>query len=199
MIRALMVDVDGVILRGRRGDGRHWSTGLQADLGLDPALLQREFFAVHWEAIVLGQAPLRERLHDVLARIAPTLSADRLIDYWFAADSWLDERLLADLARARAGGLQVHLATNQEHERARHLLEGLGLRARIDGCHYSAALGCRKPQAEFFDLVVRRIGIPPAELLLIDDAEENVAAAKAIGWQAMRWTAESALSEALHF
>lgn len=197
MIRALMVDVDGVIVRGRPGDGRHWSTDLQLDLGLDPALLQQAFFAVHWEAIVLGHAPLRERLADALARVAPTLPADRLIDYWFAIDAWLDEHLLAELARVRADGLQVHLVTNQEHERVRYLLDKLRLGEQIDGCHYSAALGCRKPQAAFFHAVARSIGFPPEELLLIDDAEGNVAAAQAAGWQAVRWTEASRLSDVL--
>lgn len=192
-----MVDVDGVLVRGRRGDGRHWSSKLEADLGLDPALLQREFFAVHWEAIVRGQAGLRERLAPVLARIAPGVSTDRLVEYWFAADDWLDERLLADLATARDDGLELHLVTNQEHERARYLLNDLGLRDRIDGCHYSAALGCRKPEARFFDMVAGRVGHAPAELLLIDDSDENVIGARAAGWRAFRWVPGSVLSEAL--
>jgi len=194
VVKALMVDVDGVIVRGRRGDGLHWSTGLEADLGISPALLQREFFATHWEAIVLGQATLRERLASALERFAPQASAARLIDYWFATDAWLDDRLLADLAKARAGGLQVHLATNQEHERVRYLLNDLCLGGAIDGCHYSAALGCRKPQAEFFEAVAKRVGYAPAEFMLIDDAEENVVAAKAAGWNAAQWTAESTLA-----
>jgi putative hydrolase of the HAD superfamily len=197
LLKALMVDVDGVIVRGRRSDGLHWSTDLEAALGLNPALLHRAFFAVEWEAIVLGQAALRDRLAAVLAAIAPTVSADRLIDYWFTTDARLDERLLADLAQARSGGLEVHLATNQEHERVHYLLNDLCLGAAIDGCHYSAALGCRKPEAPFFDAVTKRVGYAPAELLLIDDAEENVAAAKAAGWRALRWTPESVLHEAL--
>ncbi len=192
-----MVDVDGVLVRGRRGDGRHWSTDLAADLSLDPTRLQREFFAVHWEAIVLGRAALREKLAPVLARIAPKISADRVIEYWFATDARLNERLLADLAAARADGLQVHLVTNQEHERARYLLRELRLGEAIDGCHYSAALGCRKPEARFFETVARRVEFAPAELLLIDDVEENVTAAKTAGWRAVRWMPDSVLSEAL--
>lgn len=198
LLKALMVDVDGVIVRGRRGDGRHWSTDLEADFGISPGLLHREFFALHWEPIVLGQASLRERLAPVLARIAPHVSPERLIDYWFATDAWLDQRLLDDLACARSSGLQVHLVTNQEHERVRYLLNDLRLGEQIDGCHYSAALGCRKPQAQFFEEVTRRVGFSPSDLLLLDDAEENIAAAKAAGWHAMHWTPSSTLFEALH-
>src|SRR3546814_15982369 len=59
---ALMVDVDGVLVTGRPRDGRPWATGLREDLGLDPAVLHRAFFAPHWHAVVTGRAPLRPAL-----------------------------------------------------------------------------------------------------------------------------------------
>src|SRR5438445_11438304 len=100
----------------------------------------------------------------------------------------LNHELLDDLATLRRGGLRVYLATNQEHERARYLMNTLGLAAHVDGCHYSAAVGHRKPTPAFFDAVACNVGRPRGELLLIDDAEENVRAAIDTGWCAVRWT-----------
>jgi putative hydrolase of the HAD superfamily len=196
-VKALMVDVDGVLVRGRPDDGRHWSATLEADLGLPADDLHRRFFAIHWEEIVLGRADLVPRLQRVLDELAPGLGAERLIAYWFRQDSRLDRRLLADLSNLRAGGLQVHLATNQEHRRARYLMETMGLGAHVDGIHYSAALGIRKPAPDFFRLAAERTGLRPAELLLVDDTAENVRAAREAGWRAMRWTGGQPLAEAL--
>lgn len=190
-----MVDVDGVLVRGRPEDGQHWSAELAADLGLQPDDLQRAFFAVHWDEIVVGRAQLMDRLPPVLARIAPHLTADRLLAYWFTKDARLDRRLLADLAALRARGLQVHLVTNQEHLRAQHLMQVLGLARHVDGFHYSAELGTRKPEAAFFRTVAARLRLAPADLLLIDDTLENVQAAAALGWRSLHWTGEATLAE----
>lgn len=196
-LAALMMDVDGVLVTGRPADGLPWATGLRDDLGLDPGDLHRAFFAPSWDAIVTGRRPLRPALEAALASVAPHLPAGRLIDYWFRNDARLDTALLAALARLRAAGLPVHLATNQEHERARYLLEDLGLAAHVDGCHHSAAIGCAKPDPAFFRTVAGRVGLPPAALLLVDDSAGNVEAARGAGWQALHWTAGSDLQAAV--
>jgi putative hydrolase of the HAD superfamily len=185
-IKALMVDVDGVLIV--HPDPRGWSAQLERDLGVDPAALQAAFFARHWDDVAHGRAGLRERLAPVLREIAPHVGCDALIDYWFANDAHLDEALLAELASLRAGGIEVHLATVQEHERARYLWEALGLSDRFDGLHYAAALGCAKPAPGFYESIEARTGFSPRELFLIDDRPANVEAALRCGWAAALWT-----------
>lgn len=194
-LKALMVDVDGVV--ARRPDGRRWDCEIEADLGLSPDLLQTAFFGEHFEDIVLGRADLMTRLAAVLPQIAPHLTGEQLTAYWFAQDGHLDHGLLDDLATCRARGLELHLATVQEHHRARHLWETLGLRRRFDAMHYAAELGCKKPDAAFFAAVEARTGFTPDELLLIDDSPRNVEGARAHGWAAVLWTAERPLAEVL--
>jgi putative hydrolase of the HAD superfamily len=201
MIKALMVDVDGVLVRGRPEDGRHWSTSLEADLGLRAEILHREFFGIHWNDIVIGRTKLEDRLSAVLEKIAPHVTADRLIEYWFAQDARIDQRLLQDLRELRAKGFQIHLATNQEHRRAHHLMRTLGLADTVDGIQYSAQIGARKPDAAFFQAATSGAGLSPADVLLIDDTSENVSAARACGWEAVLWTGEEGLLDVLkgHF
>jgi len=91
----------------------------------------------------------------------------------------------------------VHLATVQEHYRARYLWETLDLRADFDAMHYAADLGYAKPDPQFYSEIERRTGLRPAELLLIDDRQENVDAAVIAGWQARLWTPASRLSDEL--
>jgi putative hydrolase of the HAD superfamily len=187
-IKALMVDVDGVLVDGRPEDGRHWSTGLERDLGLKAEVLQREFFQVHWDDIVLGREALEERLRPVLAKVAPRLTPETLIAYWFEQDSRIVQPLLSELILIRADGLPVFLATNQEHLRAKYLMQDLGLAKFVDGIFYSAQLGVKKPDRAFFEGVCSSTGFDPSEVVMIDDSLQNVEAASEAGLRAVRWT-----------
>lgn len=189
MIRAVLLDVDGVLVTGRPEDGLHWSHDLERDLGIAPELLQRRFFVPHWTDIVTGRAGLHETLMPVLAEIAPAVSSEALLEYWFARDGRLEEALLRDIAALRRDGLTVALASNQEHLRASYLSERLGLAGHVDHFYYSAAIGARKPDSAFYRHIEQALGEPPEALLLIDDTLENVSAARHTGWRAVHWTA----------
>ena len=193
-LKALMVDVDGVLITPRLGG---WAADLEADLGVSRDELAEQFFAVHWEEIVLGSAGLHERLAPVLARIAPGVTSHQLAAYWFAKDSVLDYQLLDDLALMRARGVQVHLATVQEHERAAYIWDRLGFAAQFDAMHYAADLGAKKSDPAFYAAVEARTGFSGAELLLIDDTASNVEAARAAGWRGVHWNGAQRLAEAL--
>lgn len=181
-----MVDVDGVLLR--HPDAAGWQANLERDLGIPPAALQEAFFARHWADVVHGRAALRDRLAPVLAELAPEVSCEAFTEYWFRHDAHVDARLLRELDALRRGGVEVHLATVQEHERVAYLWNRLEFRRRFDGLHYAAALGCAKPAPQFYRAVEARTGLAPADLFLIDDQAANVAGARACGWAAAVWT-----------
>ena len=96
--------------------------------------------------------------------------------------------VLESVRKMRARGIRVLLTTNQEHRRARYLMDGMKLGEEVDGIVYSAALGFRKPAPEFFALAAERAGAAPADLTLVDDSLPNVEAARRAGWQAVHWT-----------
>jgi putative hydrolase of the HAD superfamily len=190
-----MVDVDGVIVHPAHPGG--WAARLEADLGLSVAELGRAFFAPHWEDVSLGRADLHDRLAPVLATIAPHLSSETLTNYWFEHDARLDTVLMDDLARLRASGIELHLATVQEHHRARHLWETLGLRDQFDAMHYAAELGSAKPDPAFFRAIEARTGFMPGDLLLIDDRANNIEGALGCGWGALLWDGTRRLGDLL--
>lgn len=194
-LKALMVDVDGVIVA--HPDGRRWDHSMEADLGLSAAALQEKFFTPHFTDIVLGRVGMIERLAPVLAEIAPHLTCDQFTAYWFEKDSHLNQALLEELAGYRARGVELHLATVQEHLRADYLWTTMGLGERFDGFHYAAAVGAKKPDPEYFAAVEARTGLAPHELFFIDDAPGNIAAARACGWPAALWTGERRLADLL--
>jgi putative hydrolase of the HAD superfamily len=185
-----MVDVDGVLIRGRPSDQRPWHTKLEADLGVSYARLQQVFFEPHWADVVTGRVPIRKPLGSALASIAPRLSIDDFLQYWFSMDSSVDKALLGALRVARDRGLSLHLATNQEHERASYLWKHIGLAAHFDAIHFSAQLGVTKPDSLFFDAVLARAKFAAEEILLIDDTPVNVSEAKRAGWHALLWSGQ---------
>jgi putative hydrolase of the HAD superfamily len=186
-----MVDVDGVIIRS--GVGERWDVDLERDLGVKPDALQRVFFAHYWRGIMLGEAAIEPGLTQALSQIAPDISVEALLAYWFARDADLDFDLLEDLGDYRRRGLKLHLATTQEHRRAQYLWTTLNLKDRFDGLHYSAALGVAKPDPSFFAAVEARTGFSGEDILLIDDAAANIDAAVAFGWQGLLWSGPAPL------
>lgn len=188
----LMVDVDGVVIR--HPDPSGWSARIEEDLGVARLALQARFFKPCWDDVVHGRAALRDRLAPALAEIAPHVSCDQLIRYWFEGDAHLDEPLLLQLAHVRASGVPLHLATVQEHERASYLWNTLRLRDLFDDMHYAAQLGVSKPSQDFYAAVEQRVAQPASAIAFIDDNEKNVEAAQARGWNAALWTPGATLS-----
>ncbi len=70
-------------------------------------------------------------------------------------------------------------------------MEKLGLAEHVDGIFYSARLGAKKPDMEFFAKVQAAVGLCGEEVLLIDDSRQNIEAALKAGWQALHWTKHS--------
>jgi putative hydrolase of the HAD superfamily len=107
VIKALMIDVDGVIINGRPTDGRHWTAELETDLGISLVALENALFKPHWERIVTGRASLHGCVTRALAEIASHVATGQLLSYWFEHDARLNHRFLWDLATLRAKGLQA--------------------------------------------------------------------------------------------
>jgi len=196
-VKCLMLDVDGVLVCGRPSDGQHWTTGLAVDLGVMPRDLANHFFKAEWNDVVIGRKPLLPTLRAAMANIAPLVSAEDLIAYWFEMDSHIIEPVLSDLRAARKDGLPVFLATNQDHARADYLMHNMGLRDEVDGIVYSAKAGHQKPDTGFYAFAETMTGYRPSDLLFVDDTLQNVQAAAARGWSAVHWNADKSLKAIL--
>lgn len=96
-----------------------------------------------------------------------------------------DPGALALVANLRAAGVRCGLATNQPRLQGRYMHEDLGYRALFDDHFYSYLMGVAKPDPAFFGTALATLGVPADRVLFIDDREENVAAARACGLQAV--------------
>jgi putative hydrolase of the HAD superfamily len=108
---------------------------------------------------------------------AGTLDATRLKQRIFSGMQ-PDDRMVGVVRRLRRAGPKTALLSNSwgatgfERERFPDL---------FDDVIISAEVGLRKPEAEIYLLAARRIGMDPAACVFVDDLEQNVEGARAVG------------------
>jgi putative hydrolase of the HAD superfamily len=84
-----------------------------------------------------------------------------------------------------ARGRMVGIASNFD-SRLHAICDGLPMLAECQHRFVSSEIGYRKPAAEFFVAIQDRLGLDPAELLLVgDDLENDFCAAQRAGWHAV--------------
>lgn len=192
-----MLDVDGVLVDGRPVDGKRWTSNLENDLGIAPHILEDVFFSKHWRQVVVGKRDLIDALTESLGNASLSVTADELVNYWFAMDSRIVQSVFEDCKAAKKQGVPVFLATNQEHKRALYLMENMNLNSVVDGIVYSAQAGNQKPHPEFYSYASSIAGFEPNELLLVDDTAANIEGAHEAGWEAVLWDGSESLAEIL--
>ncbi|HNQ92718.1 MAG TPA: HAD-IA family hydrolase [Alphaproteobacteria bacterium] len=184
-MKHILCDVDGVVVNGFHADPARrvsWMDSLQEDLGICPDALVREFFLKDFSEIILGKADLIEVLGVVLPRLSFQGDPHEFVAYWLQKDSNLNHGFLDWVNEQKANSsVCFHLATNQEHRRADHLWNGLGLKNTFDKMFYAADIGYKKPDIEFFQYVVDSLQTAPSDMVLIDDHPENVDVARSLG------------------
>jgi epoxide hydrolase-like predicted phosphatase len=92
-----------------------------------------------------------------------------------------DERMIAAVRAARAGGVKTGLISNSW---------GLGIYDRaptdlFDATVISADVGLHKPQPEIYLFACERLAVEPYQVVFVDDLRENCAGAEAVGMTAL--------------
>jgi putative hydrolase of the HAD superfamily len=64
------------------------------------------------------------------------------------------------------------------------LIMAMGFPRRFESAYVSYEIGCMKPSPEAFEIALRGIGLPPNQVLFLDDSSVNVEAARALGLNA---------------
>ena len=85
--------------------------------------------------------------------------------------------------RYRTAILSNSFVGAREQEEARY-----GFTSLVDLAVYSHEEGVRKPDPRIYEIAIERLGVAPAEILFLDDLQENVEAARAAGIEAVLFT-----------
>lgn len=192
-VRAVMFDIGGILeVIPEGGDpatrfpalDEEWNTRL----GLPPGRLTECF-----EAIAEDGAFGRCTYEEWCARLrASTGISQADLDAYMAAfwDIYMgnpNEELIAYFRtlrpRFRTAILTNSFVGAREQEEARY-----GFTSMVDVAIYSHEEGVRKPDPRIFAIVAEHLGLPPAEIVFLDDLPENVEAARACGFQAVLFT-----------
>ncbi len=184
-VRLAIFDADGVVTSSKK-----FAEDLERDFGMKPELLQ-PFFEGPFQDALVGRADLKEVLEPYLKEWGWKKTVDEFVEYWFRSEEGVNTVVTDVISRLRASGIKCYLATNQEKYRLAYMRDVMGFKQVFNGLFSSADLGCKKPEPQFFDRLLKRIDpkreIPRREILFWDDSEANVTAAKEIGMQAYRY------------
>lgn len=192
-IRAVMFDIGGILeVIPEGGDPATRFPALDEEwerrLGMAPGHLTRCY-----EATAADGAFGRRTYDEWCARFRTSSGMSQAdFDAYMAAfwDIYMgnpNEELIAYFRglrpRYRTAILSNSFVGAREHEEARY-----GFTSMVDLAIYSHEEGVRKPDPRIFALASERIGFPPAEIVFLDDIPENIAAARARGFQAILFT-----------
>lgn len=85
------------------------------------------------------------------------------------------------LRRAHEGGLKQCIVSSTPRANVEMILESLGVRELLDAIVGEEDVSRGKPDPQGFLLGAERLGAPPAECVVLEDAPEGIAAGKAAG------------------
>jgi len=179
MIRNIVFDVGGVLVR------LHYQPFVRylGDAGIDmsnlPVWLSTVDLAGHERGEVAGEV--------LLSRIAAM--AQRPLDPAELSARWLRMFERWDEMFALATGLmddyRVYLLSNVGDLHWAHLDANYGVDRLVHGSLASYRVGAIKPEAEIYRKAESMFDLEPSATVFIDDLPQNVAGARACGWQAI--------------
>ena len=160
-----------------------------AKFGVDRAAVDRGWqrYRNLWDGGFISFAELYGR---TFADAGATIGAAQLDVLWEldAADWFRTMRTdtLALMRRLKASGKKLGVLSNLSPESYERLFvpRCAEYRALLDAEVISGLELLYKPEEPIYRLMERRMGLPPARLIFLDDTEANVLAARAFGWRA---------------
>ncbi len=166
-------------LDDRTFDEHYWRYRHRYDLG---ELNGRTF----WEAIS----------RDAGLALTPVEIA-RLIEHDVVMWSTLNEPMIRWVAAVQDAGLRTAILSNMGEELLCYMRQEFGWLGRFDHHTWSCELRMAKPDPAIYRHTCEKLGVAPERALFLDDKPENIAAAEAVGMQAIQFTTAEALEAEL--
>lgn len=200
-MQVILFDVDGVLIHGyhARPELRVcWDENLERDFGINRDRFKSEFiFGEFINKVIIGKKDLKESLSRILPDLGFYGDPQLVIDYWLKNDSNINLELLEKIKILKnSGKARLFIATNQEHNRARYLMDKLGFAEYFEDIFYSGRIGCLKPAKEYFEYIAASLKLSANETpIFFDDTPEVIAGAKSFGWEAIEFMDTKSLNK----
>jgi putative hydrolase of the HAD superfamily len=198
-INQLFFDVGGVL--GSNGWDREQRSEAIAKFGLEA----EDFQYRHEEtvgAFESGQISLDEYLDVTVFWRKREFSRDEFKQFMFSLSTpWPDSldvvRRLRQSVRGRATRVRLATLNNESRELNQNRIRVFGLCDLFDVFFSSCWLGVRKPTREIYERVLGMTQADPAASVFVDDREQNLAPARALGMQTIHFTSAPELARRL--
>lgn len=188
MTQVILFDVDGVLIHGyhaREELRQCWDENIEKDLGVNREGFCALFAMPLWHDIVTGRKDLFAGLSEYLPHCDYHDDPQIVIDYWLKKDSNINHDLIEKIKIIKQSPeIDLYIATNQEHNRAKYLMNFLGFAEHFKDIFYSAKIGHIKPTQDYFRRVHSLLDNPKTPPIFFDDTPAVVQGAEDFGWQA---------------
>ena len=190
----ILFDVGGVLLTNGWDHGERAAAMEHFDLDLG-AFEARH--AAPYDAWERGILPLKAYLDTTVFYEPRNFTRDEFFEFMLTQSKVLPDGAMGILAELAASHeCLVGVLNNEARETNEYRLEKFGVRALVNVALSSCYLGLRKPDLVIYKRALDILGRPPERILFIDDREENVAGAEAVGMKGIRFEgAEAVRSE----
>ena len=189
----LFFDIGGVL--GTNG----WDSE-QRSAAADRFGLDAEFDARHREVVgdwELGRLSADEYLDLVVFYEPRPFTRDEFFAWMQAQSRPFPETIALAQRVAAAGRVRMFTLNNESAELNQVRIDRFGLAGIFDAFLSSCWLGTRKPLRRIFEVAVSVVQASAGASLLIDDREQNLAAARAAGMRTILYRDAASLEEAL--
>ncbi|MGW2231989.1 HAD family hydrolase [Streptomyces formicae] len=192
----ILFDMFGVIARHQSPDGKDRVAAIAG--APDTA-----FWDAYWglrqpydRGDVTGPAYWR-RVADELGTDFDERRIAQLVEADIASWSAVDETMVALIEELAAAGRPIALLSNIPEELAAHYEERHSWLKRFQVRAFSCRIGHAKPEPGAYLWCLEALGAAPDDILFVDDREENIRAAEALGLRGHLFTSPAHLREAL--
>ena len=186
-------DIGGVL--GTNGWDREQRSHAVARFELEPEFEQRhEELVGDWE---IGRLTLAEYLESAVFFCPRSFSRDEFASFMLGESKPYEASVAIARRLAERGRVQLMTLNNESEELNRHRIAAFSLRGVFSAFLSSCWLGVRKPSRAIFARALGIAGVEAPHVLFVDDREQNLMPAAALGFQTHHFTDAAALERAL--
>lgn len=162
--------------------------------------LDDEFDSRHQEVVgefESGRLTLHDYLESVIFYQPRSFTREEIVAFMFSQSEPFPESLRIARDLSHRPGLALMTLNNESAELNLHRIAAFGLRQMFTAFLSSCWLGVRKPQPVIFERALGIVQAKPERVVFIDDREQNLAPARAMGYKTILFKSSEALEESL--